>query len=72
MVQHTDIQLRGLFERDGWPEVCTDRENGRVELQRMGEITEWPAHLVDRAPGRFERLVREKCDTLIARTKEAR
>src|SRR5262245_23909536 len=47
-------------------------ETGGVELQRMGEITEWLAHLVNRAPERFERLVREKCDTLIARTKEAR
>src|SRR5262245_19236706 len=68
-VQHTDIELRGLFQRDGWPEVCTGR--GRVELQRVGEITEWLAHLVDRAPERFARLVREKSDTLMARTKEA-
>jgi len=72
VVQHTDIQLRGLFERDGWRELCTDRENGYVELQSVGEISEWLAHLVDRAPERFERLVREKSDTLMARTKEVR
>src|SRR5215470_14542402 len=72
VVQHTAVQLRGLIERDGWPEVCTDRENGRVELQRVGEITEWLALLVDRAPERFERLVRAKSDTLMARTKQAR
>src|SRR5262249_59023217 len=23
VVQHTAVQLRGLIERDGWPEVCT-------------------------------------------------
>src|SRR5262249_50451787 len=63
---------RGLIERDGWPEVCTDRENGRVELQRVGEITDCLALLADRAPERFERLVRAKSDTLMARTKEAR
>src|SRR5262249_36082892 len=58
VVQHTIVQLRGLFERDGWREVCTARENGYVELQSVGEIAEWLAHLVDRAPERFERLVR--------------
>lgn len=72
VVHHTAVQLRGLFQRDGWPEVCTDRENGRVELQSRGEMTEWLVQLVDRAPERFERLVREKGDTLLARTKEAR
>jgi hypothetical protein len=72
VVQHTELRLRGLFERDGWREVCTDRENGYVEFQRTGEITEWLAHLVGRAPERFERLVREKGDTLLARTREAR
>jgi hypothetical protein len=72
VVQHMALQFSGLIERDGWPEVCTDPENGRVEFQRRGEITEWLAHLVDRAPERFERLVREKADTLLARTKEAR
>src|SRR5262245_1826500 len=71
VVHHTAVQLRGLFQRDGWPELCTDR-GGRVELQSRGEMTEWLVQLVDRAPERFERLVREKGDTLLARTKEAR
>jgi hypothetical protein len=72
VVRHTELQVRGLIERDGWPEMCTDPENGRVEFQRRGEITGWLAQLVDRAPERFERLVREKGDTLLARTREAR
>src|SRR5262249_33458664 len=64
VVQRTDVRLRGLSQRDGWPEMCTDPENGCVELQRAGEITEWLGDLVDRAPERSERLVREKGGTL--------
>jgi hypothetical protein len=72
VVQNMALQFRGLIERDGWPEVCTDPENGRVAFQRRVEIAAWLAQLVDRAPERFERLVREKQDTLLTRTREAR
>jgi hypothetical protein len=72
VVQHVALQFRGLIKRDGWPEVCTDAENGRVAFQNSGEITEWLAQLADRVPERFERLVREKSDTLLAETREAR
>ncbi len=71
MVQRMALQFRGLIERDGWPEVCTDPENGRVAFQNGREIAEWLAQLADRAPERFERLVREKGDVLLARTREA-
>jgi len=56
------------FRAAEWTTACLFERvecmyEGRVELQRMGEITEWLAHLVDRAPERFERLAREKCAT---------
>jgi hypothetical protein len=69
VVQRMALQFRGLIERDGWPEVCTDPENGRVAFQNGREITEWLAHLADRTPERFERLVPEKGDTLLAGTR---
>jgi hypothetical protein len=71
-VQHGVLQFRGLLARDGWPEMCTDPENGRVAFQRREEVAEWLARLADQAPERFERLVREKGDTFLAITKEAR
>jgi hypothetical protein len=37
----------------------------------FGESTDWRVHLVDRAPERFEPLVRDKSDTLLVTTKEA-
>ena len=72
VVHHRAVQFPGLVVRDGWPEVCTDPENGYVAFQEVGEITEWLVHLVDRVPERFERLVRDEGDTLLSRTKEAR
>ena len=72
VVQDVALQFRGLIIRDGWPEVCSDPENGRVASQNGREITEWLALLADRAPERFERLVREKGDPLLAGTREAR
>src|SRR5262249_58318052 len=71
VVHHTAVQLRGLFQRDGWPEVCTDRENGRVELQSRGEMTEWLVQLIYRVPVRFEGPVRGKDGTLFALGQEA-
>jgi hypothetical protein len=71
-VQHMAVQLRGLFVRDGWPEVCSDPENGRVALQTAKEVTNWLTRLVGLAPERFERLEREKAAALLSTTKEAR
>lgn len=71
-VQHTAVQFRGLFVRDGWPELYSDRENGRVSFRTAEEVTDWLARLAELALERFERFVREKGDTLLSTTKEAR
>jgi hypothetical protein len=72
VVRHAALQLRGLVTGDGWPEVSTDPERHEVTFQDRREINAWLTHLADRAPERFERLVREKGDTLLAETKKAR
>jgi len=72
VVQHTVVQFRGLIARDGWPEVCTDPDNGRVEFRTSGEITRWLARLVEMAPERFERLERDKGPALLSATEAAR
>jgi hypothetical protein len=71
-VQHQALRFRGLFARDGWPELDSDRENGRVCLQSAGDVAAWLRRLADLAPERFERLTRERAVPLVLATDEAR
>jgi hypothetical protein len=71
-VQCTAVQFRGLSVRDGWPEVCSEPERGRVTFRAAAEVAAWSARLAELAPERFARLLREKGDGLLSTTKEAR
>jgi hypothetical protein len=71
-VQHLGLGFRGLAERDGWPEVCSDKENARVAFQTIADWQVWLRRVAEVAPERLERLQRERATALLARTKDAR
>ena len=65
-------QMRGLLQRGGLPEVCSDPDNGRIRLTSTGEAEAWATKVGAIAPERAAALAREQGPALLRTTEVAR
>lgn len=72
VVWHVVNQMKGLLQRGGLPEVCSDPDNGRVHLTSRKEAEAWAAKLGAIAPDRAAALAREQGPALLQNTEAAR
>ena len=65
-------QARGLLIPGGFREVCSDPENGRVELHSRGDAETWATRVGALAPARTAALARERGPELLRTTEPER
>lgn len=64
--------MKGLVQRSGLREVCTDPDNGRVELASASEAERWATQVGAVAPERAAALAQEQGPALLETTEVAR
>lgn len=72
VVWNVVAQMQGLVQSGELPEVCSDPQNGRIELASLKEAEAWAEQVGAIAPQRAAALAREKGPALLEKTEVAR